>query len=70
MNITKNRIYRFGVVFMKKAFSIFLSLVLLCSLAVPAMAATEPVITQQPQNPDYPEYSDAEYSVTVSADEF
>ena len=29
---------------MKKAFSIILSLVLLCSLAVPAMAANEPVV--------------------------
>ena len=47
MNITKIRIYRFGVVFIKKAFSIILSLVLLCSLAVPAMAANEERIRKE-----------------------
>lgn len=50
---------------MKKLFSILLSILLLFALAVPAMAATEPVITQQPQSPTYKEFAVATYSVTV-----
>ncbi len=51
---------------MKKVILIFMSVLLLCTLVMPTLAATvEPVITQQPQNPIYREYSTAEYSVTV-----
>ena len=35
-------------------------------LMLPVMAAQEPVITRQLQNPTYPEYAVAEYSVTVN----
>lgn len=50
---------------MKKAISLILSLAILCLMAIPATAAVEPVITQQPQNPTHNEYSTAQYSVTV-----
>ena len=50
---------------MKRTLTAIMTVLLVCLFAVPVLAATEPVITQQPQNPDYPEYSDAEYSVTV-----
>lgn len=52
---------------MKKVISLLL-IVLLCSmLAVPALAAPEaPVITMQPQSPNYPEYSVAIYTVKAT----
>ena len=52
---------------MKKAISLLL-IVLLCGmLAVPALAAPEgPVITMQPQSPNYPEYSVAIYTVKAT----
>ena len=52
---------------MKKVISLLL-IVLLCGmLAVPALAAPEgPVITMQPQIPNYPEYSVARYTVKAT----
>ena len=52
---------------MKKVISLLL-IVLLCGmLAVPALCAPEePVITMQPQNPSYPEYSVAIYTVKAT----
>ena len=52
---------------MKKVISLLL-IVLLCGmLAVPALAAPEgPVITMQPQSPNYPEYSVAIYTVKAT----
>lgn len=52
---------------MKKAIIFLMSVLLLCTFVVPALAAPpEPVIIRQLQNPVYPEYSVAEYSVTVN----
>lgn len=48
---------------MKRIFLILLGLLLAFPLSVRAMAADGPVITLQPQNPHYPEYSVAIYSV-------
>ncbi len=51
---------------MKKTIILLMTILLLCTLALPALAASqEPIITQQPQNSVYQEYSTAEYSVTV-----
>ena len=50
---------------MKKLTAILLAIGLLCMLAMPAMAASEPVITRQPQNPTYNEYATAMYTVTA-----
>ena len=51
---------------MKKVIVFLMSILLLCAFVIPALAAPpEPVIIRQPQNPVYPEYSVAEYSVTV-----
>ena len=50
---------------MKKLISVVLTLVMICMLAVPAMAANEPVITRQPQNLNFVADGYAEYSVTV-----
>ena len=52
---------------MKKVISLLL-IVLLCGmLTVPALAAPEaPVITMQPQSPNYPEYSVAMYTVKAT----
>ena len=50
---------------MKKLISFMLGLVMICVLTVPAMAATAPVITRQPQSPSFVEDGYAEYSVTV-----
>ncbi len=50
---------------MKRLVSVLLLAALVCALAVPAMAATEPVITRQPYSPTYIEYDLAMYSVTV-----
>ena len=52
---------------MKKLTCLLLVILLLCA-AVPAFAETAPIIVHQPQNPTYPEYSVAEYSVTVCGD--
>ena len=53
----------------RRVLSLLLALAMVVGMlpmtALEANAATEPVITQQPQNPEYPEYSLAEYSVTV-----
>ena len=52
---------------MKKILSLLLVLLLCGVLAVPALAAPEePVITMQPQNPNYPEYSVATYTVKAT----
>ena len=52
---------------MKRALSVFLCLLLVCLLTVPVLAApAEPVITMQPQSPNYPNYSVAMYTVKVS----
>ncbi len=50
---------------MKKLITIVLTLLMLCSFALPASATTTPVITQQPQSPVYGENAKAVYSVTV-----
>lgn len=51
---------------MKKQLCLLLSILLLCALISPVLASPEePVITLQPQNPNYPEYSIAEYTVKV-----
>ena len=50
---------------MRKLTSALLCLFLLLALAAPVMAATVPAIVRQPQNPTFPEYGVAEYSVTV-----
>lgn len=50
---------------MRKLMSVLLCLCLALTLAVPAMAATVPAIVRQPQNPTFPEYGVAEYSVTA-----
>jgi len=51
---------------MKKILSAALCCLLLCALAVPAMAAPEgPVITLQPQSPTYTQYDVAIYTVKV-----
>ena len=50
----------------RKLISFFLSILLIGSLAVVAFAAPEgPVITMQPQSPNYPNYSVAIYTVKV-----
>lgn len=52
---------------MKKVISLLLMVVLLSMLAVPVLAASnEPVITLQPQTPNYPEYSVARYIVKAT----
>lgn len=49
---------------MRKTFCFMLSVLMCCMLTIPAMAASEePVITLQPQSPNYPEYSVAIYTV-------
>lgn len=49
---------------MKKLVCLILVVLLSCLLVMPAMAAAEePVITLQPQSPNYPEYSVAIYTV-------
>lgn len=53
---------------MKRVISVLMLAVLLSVLAVPAMAAEEPVIIRQPQNPTYIEYGIASYSVTASGE--
>lgn len=50
---------------MRKLMSVLLCLCLALTLAAPVMAATVPAIVRQPQNPTFPEYGVAEYSVTV-----
>ena len=52
---------------MRKALCLLLCAVLCCILAVPALAAPDaPVITLQPQSPNYPEYSVAIYTVKAT----
>ena len=52
---------------MKKLFCIILCVFMLCLSAAPVLAAPEePVITMQPQSPNYPEYSVAYYTIKVS----
>ena len=52
---------------MRKAIALFLVLLLVGTLALPALAASEaPVITMQPQSPNYPEYSVAVYTVKAT----
>ena len=52
---------------MKKVISLLLVVLLCGMLAVPALCAPEePVITMQPQNPSYPEYSVAIYTVKAT----
>ena len=52
---------------MKKVISLLLIVLLCGTLAVPALAAPEgPVITMQPQSPNYPEYSVAIYTVKAT----
>ena len=52
---------------MKKTICLLLVALLCGLLAVPALAASEgPVITLQPQNPNYPEYSVAAYTVKAT----
>ena len=52
---------------MKKVISLLLMVVLFSMLAIPALAAPEgPVITLQPQSPNYPEYSVAIYTVKAT----
>ncbi|MBQ9961708.1 MAG: hypothetical protein IJP00_07355 [Firmicutes bacterium] len=53
---------------MKRVFAILLVLVLIIALSVPAIAAVEPTITLQPQNPTYSKYSVAEYFVKVKGE--
>lgn len=49
---------------MRKAICLMLAVLMCCMLAIPTMAASEkPVITLQPQSPNYPEYSVAVYTV-------
>ena len=49
---------------MRKTFCLMLLVIMCCMLTIPAMAASEePVITLQPQSPNYPEYSVAIYTV-------
>ena len=49
---------------MRKTFCFMLLVLMCCMLTIPAMAASEePVITLQPQSPNYPEYSVAIYTV-------
>ena len=49
---------------MRKTFCLMLFVLMCCMLTIPAMAASEePVITLQPQSPNYPEYSVAIYTV-------
>lgn len=50
----------------KKCISLLMLAVMLACLMLPAMAAQEPVITRQVQNPVFPKYAHAEYSVTVN----
>ena len=52
---------------MKKVISLLLMVLLCGMLTVPALAAPEaPVITMQPQSPNYPEYSVAMYTVKAT----
>lgn len=52
---------------MKKYISFIICVLLLCTLITPVLAAPEgPVITLQPQSPNYPEYSVAEYTVKAT----
>ena len=52
---------------MKKVISLSLVLLMCVLLAVPALSASEgPVITMQPQSPNYPEYSVAIYTVKAT----
>lgn len=49
---------------MRKTVCLLLAVLMSCLLAMPAMAAPEgPVITLQPQSPNYPHYSVAIYTV-------
>jgi len=52
----------------KKIFALLLCVTLLCMLAVPAAAASAPVITLQPQSYHYPEYSVAVYTVEATGE--
>ena len=51
---------------LKKHICLWMLAALLLCLFLPVSAAQEPVITRQLQNPTYPEYAVAEYSVTVN----
>ena len=52
---------------MKKVICLLLVLLMCAALAVPALSAPEgPVITMQPQSPNYPEYSVAMYTVKAN----
>lgn len=52
---------------MKQAISLLMVILLCGLLAAPALAASkQPVITLQPQNPNYPEYSVATYTVKAT----
>ena len=52
---------------MRKLIPLFLSILLIVSLTVPALAASEaPEITLQPQSPNYPAFSVAIYTVKAS----
>lgn len=52
---------------MKRTISIVISLLLVCLLAAPVLAVPDgPVITMQPQSPNYPNYSVAIYTVKVA----
>ena len=50
----------------RKHICLWMPVLLLLCLVLPVSAAQEPVITRQLQNPTYPEYAVAEYSVTVN----
>lgn len=51
---------------LNKHICLWMLVTLLLCLVLPVSAAQEPVITRQLQNPTYPEYAVAEYSVTVN----
>lgn len=52
---------------MRKTFCLMLLVLMCCMLTIPVMAASkEPVITLQPQSPNYPEHSVAIYDQALS----
>ena len=55
---------------MRKLLSLFLAALLVISLSAAVFAASEePIITLQPQSPNYPEYSVAIYTVKATGTE-
>ena len=53
---------------MRRFLTLLMSILLMVAFAAPVLAATEPIITQQPQNPTFGKYGTATYSVTVYGD--